>query len=121
MLTLYIIQSMLAKLHAGFKAVLCKTIFKFSFWLYLFCAVKKKKKVFEDFLLLSNLLHGQTCCQQQSCCRACVEKDTRTALIDVLLRAGSGYRADARSRFLMELPGQSAGPRAQAAAKINTK
>lgn len=83
--------------------------------------LKKKKKVFEDFLLLSNLLHGQTCCQQQSCCRACVEKDTRTALIDVLLRAGSGYRADARSRFLMELPGQSAGPRAQAAAKINTK
>lgn len=42
MLNLYIIQSILAKLDAGFKPVLNKTIPTFIFWLYLFSVVQKK-------------------------------------------------------------------------------
>lgn len=69
MLNLYIIQSILAKLDAGFKPVLNKTIPTYIFWLYLFSVVQKKK-AFEILLLLTNILHGEMCCQQQSGCCA---------------------------------------------------
>lgn len=68
MLNLYIIQSILAKLEAAFKPGLNKTILTFSLWLYLFSVVKKK--AFEILLLLTDLLHGETCCGKQSGCCA---------------------------------------------------
>lgn len=46
MLNLYIIQSILPKLYAGFKPVLNKTILLFHFFAFFFflCGLKKKEK-----------------------------------------------------------------------------